>query len=90
MRRILVDQRLVSSSAIYSVDARHGPVRFAPGLAALFESCVVQQPLTFQDRFEPTMLLTLRPQPILVSQEHAHAPYAAASEHIVNIAAYSE
>ena len=27
--------------------ARHGPVRFAPSLAARFESCVVQQPLAF-------------------------------------------
>ena len=60
-------------------------MRFAPGLAALFESCVVQQPLTFQDCFEPTILLTLGPQPLLVSQEHANGPYAAAPEHIVNI-----
>jgi len=90
MRRSLWIKRLVSSSAIYSVDARHGPVRFAPGLAALFESCVVQQPLTFQDRFEPWVLMTLRPQPILVRQEHANAPYAAASEHTMNIAVYSE
>ena len=58
------------------VDARHGFMRFAPSLAALFERCVVQQPLTFQDRFEPTML-TLGPKPVLVSQEHANAPYAA-------------
>jgi hypothetical protein len=58
------------------VDARHGPVRFAPSLAAFFESCVVQQPLTFQDRFEPWVLMTLGPQ-LLVSQEHVNAPHAA-------------
>ena len=45
-------------------------------LAARFESCVVQQPLTFQDRFEPWVLMTLGPQPVLVRQEHANAPYA--------------
>ena len=52
-------------------------MRFVPSLAAFSESCVIQQPLVFQDRFEPTMLLTLRPQPVLVSQEHANTPYAA-------------
>ena len=90
MRRSLWIKRLVSSSAIYSVDARHGPVRFAPGLAALFESCVVQQPLTYQDRFEPCVLMTLRPQPVLVRQEHAKFALRHRKERTVNIAAYSE
>lgn len=35
------------------VDARCGSMQFAPSLAARFESCVPQQPLTFQDHFEP-------------------------------------
>ena len=51
-------------------------MRFAPSLAALFERCVIQKPLTFQDRFEPWVLMTLGPQPVLVRQEHANAPYA--------------
>jgi len=60
-------------------------VRFAPSLAARFESCVVQKPLTFQDRFEPTILLTLGPQPVLVSQEHAKYALRRYPEHIMNI-----
>jgi hypothetical protein len=52
-------------------------MRFAPSLAALFERSIVQEPLTFQDRFEPTILLTLSPQPVLVGQEQANAPYVA-------------
>jgi hypothetical protein len=57
------------------LDARYGFMRFAPSLAPLFERSVVQKPLTFQDRFEPTILLTRRPQPVLVGQEHANPPY---------------
>jgi hypothetical protein len=41
------------------VHPRHGFVRFAPSLAALFERSVVQKPLTSRDRFEPTILMTL-------------------------------
>src|ERR1700746_3845931 len=59
------------------LEVRHGFMRFAPSLAALFERSVVQKPLTSRDRFEPTILMTLRSQPVLVGQEQVNSPYAA-------------
>ena len=59
---------------------------FAPSLAALFESCVVEQSVTFQDRFEPRVLMAVRPQPVTAHQEQAYTSRAAC-ERVVNVAA---